>query len=90
MPDNDWDPSVKALLYFPDVLKFMNDNPDWTQTLGYAVTYQQQDVLKAVQLFRIQAYNAGNLHTNKYYRVVYSNNYIQILPSQPNMYYVPI
>lgn len=37
MPATDWDPSVKALLYFPDVLNRMNDNLTWTQTLGSAV-----------------------------------------------------
>ena len=25
-----WDPSVRALAHYPDVLKWMNDNLDWT------------------------------------------------------------
>src|SRR6476620_3925043 len=32
----DWDPSIKALLLFPDVLKSMSDKLDWTQNLGEA------------------------------------------------------
>src|SRR5262245_41812702 len=27
----DWDPSIKALLLFPDVLKTLSDKLDWTQ-----------------------------------------------------------
>jgi hypothetical protein len=32
-----WHDSVKALVFFPNVLGFMSDNLDWTQDLGDAV-----------------------------------------------------
>ncbi len=32
----DWDASVKSLCGFPDVLKQMDENLDWTQDLGDA------------------------------------------------------
>ncbi len=31
----DWDPSIKALVLFPDVLKTMSDKIDWTQNLAH-------------------------------------------------------
>ena len=32
----DWDPSVKSLVNFPDVLSKMNENLEWTQKMGDA------------------------------------------------------
>src|SRR5262249_40418831 len=46
-PDEDWDPSVIALINYPDVVKLMSDDLDWTQRLGSAVMDQQKDVLDA-------------------------------------------
>src|SRR5690606_12981568 len=34
--DQDWDPSVKALVAFPEILRRMSDDLDWTQRLGDA------------------------------------------------------
>ena len=34
--DKDWDPSVKAMLSFPDVLLMMNEKLEWTEKLGNA------------------------------------------------------
>ena len=36
-----WDPSVKSLVAFPEVLKNMNEKIDWTQKLGDAFLTQQ-------------------------------------------------
>ena len=90
MPATDWDPSVKALLYFPDVLNRMNDNLTWTQTLGNAVVNQQQDVMNAIQVYRNEVYRAGNLRTNSYQKIVYDNNAVEIMPVAANKYYVPV
>jgi hypothetical protein len=60
-----WDPSVKSLVNFPDVLNMMNDKLDWTQQLGDAVLAQQKDVMAAVQRLRKKAYDTGNLKTTK-------------------------
>ena len=43
-----WDPSVKALVPFPQVLQNMSDQLQWTQDLGNAFLAQQTDVLTAV------------------------------------------
>src|SRR5262249_30029204 len=39
-----WDPSVKSLCAFPEVLKNMNEKIDWTQKLGDAFLAQQKEV----------------------------------------------
>ena len=58
-----WDPSVKSLVPFPDVLTLMNDQLDWTQQLGDAVLAQQEHVLSAVQVLRGRAQAAGKLQS---------------------------
>ena len=66
----DWDPAVKALVAFPDLLARMNDDLDWTQRVGDAFLAQQGDVLDRVQALRSRAYDAGNLKTSEHVRVV--------------------
>lgn len=60
-----WDPSVKSMVAFPDVLKMMNDKLDWTQKLGDAVLAQRKDVMDAVQRLRVKAKDSGNLKSSK-------------------------
>ena len=50
-----WDPSVQALVVFPDVLKRLDDDVTWTTNLGNAFLAQQADVMDAVQRLRQQA-----------------------------------
>ncbi|MFC3127178.1 DUF3300 domain-containing protein [Pseudoroseomonas globiformis] len=57
----DWDPSVKSLVPFPDVLRAMNANLEGTQKLGDAFLAQQQDVMNAIQSLRARAQAAGSL-----------------------------
>src|ERR1700743_582952 len=64
----DWDPSVKSLVPFPQVVAMLNDNLDWTQQLGYAVANQQSDVLDSIQRLRRQAQEAGQLQTTQQQR----------------------
>ena len=58
-----WDPSVKALTAFPQVLQEMDRNIQWTAALGNAYYNQPQDVLEAVQVLRQRAQAAGNLQS---------------------------
>src|SRR5678815_4010853 len=41
----DWDPSVKSLLAFPQILARMDENPGWTQALGDAFLAQEPQVM---------------------------------------------
>src|SRR5437868_7611901 len=61
----DWDPSVKALVQFPQVLDTMSDKLDRTQKLGDAFLSQQDEVMDEIQVLRAKADDAGNLKSNK-------------------------
>lgn len=41
-PKESWDGSVISLLNYPDIVKMMSDDLEWTQALGDALTYQQK------------------------------------------------
>jgi len=56
-----WDPSVKSLVAFPQVLAMMKEQPDWVQKTGDAFLAQSKDVMDSVQRLRKQAKDAGNL-----------------------------
>ena len=61
--EKNWDPSLKALTAFPQVLAQMAGNLQWTSDLGNAYYNQPQDVLGAVQAMRQRAQAAGNLQS---------------------------
>jgi hypothetical protein len=84
-----WDPSILALLPFPSVLDMMARDPAWTQQLGNAVLTQDSDVMDAVQRMRQRAMSYGYLTPSSYMNVTSSGGYIQILPVDPNVVYVP-
>ena len=50
-----WQDPVKALLNYPEVVKKMTADLDWTVALGEAVVADQSAVLEAVQRFRRHA-----------------------------------
>lgn len=89
--DQPWDPSVKSLAAFPDILSMMNDNISWTNQLGEAFLDQQDEVMDAVQRLRARAQAAGNLQSTSQQVVNASDNpaIITILPAQPDAVYVP-
>ena len=65
-----WDPSVKSLVNFPQVLAMMSEKLDLTQKLGDAFLAQQKDVLDAIQRLRAKAQAQGNLKTTKEQTVI--------------------
>jgi Protein of unknown function (DUF3300) len=89
-----WDPSIQALVVFPDVLKRLNDDVTWTTNLGNAFLSQQQDVMDAVQRMRQQAQQAGKLASTPQENVVTENEggqpYVEIVPTNPDVIYVPV
>ena len=84
-----WDPSVKSLVPFPQVLSMMTAQPDWLQQLGYAMSVQQPAVMDSVQRLRKQAQIAGQLNSTPQQQVRTENSAIVIEPAQPNVVYVP-
>ena len=93
--DKDWDVSVKSLTAFPQVLKMMNDQLDWTQKVGDAMIAQQKDVADSVQRLRAKAAAAGNLKTTPQQKVTTqpagsgAGSTIVIEPANPETIYVP-
>ena len=85
-----WDPSVKSLIPFPQVVAMMNDNLEWTQQLGYAMASQQAAVLGSIQRLRRQAKKAGSLKTTEQQRVVVQEDNVVIQPANPETVYVPV
>ena len=65
----DWDPSVKAIAVFPDVLHQMANNIPWTTALGEAYVNDPNDVMNAIQALRAQALACNNLKSDKYITV---------------------
>jgi Protein of unknown function (DUF3300) len=90
LPVNDaWQDSVKALLNYPEVVKMMSNDLDWTVALGEAVVADQSAVLQAVQRFRRQTQSVGNLNTDDKQTIVVEKEVIKIVPSNPEVIYVP-
>lgn len=76
-----WDPSVKALTQFPEVLANMSQNLAWTSELGDAYLNQQQDLTQSIQVMRQQAKEAGNLNTTTQEKVKTKGQTIVIEPA---------
>jgi len=84
-----WDPSVKSLVNFPQVLTMMSEKLDWTQKLGDAFLSQQKDVMDTVQKLRKKAQEQGNLKTTKEQVVKVEPDIIIIESASPQVIYVP-
>jgi hypothetical protein len=85
----DWDPSVKSLVAFPEVLARMDENLEWTERLGEAFLAQQEDVMDSIQHLRRRADEAGNLQSSERMRVVREPENIVIEPPAQEVVYVP-
>ena len=92
MQQQSWDPSVKSLTAFPQVLTMMNEKLDWTQKLGDAFLAQQEDVMGTVQNLRAKAQQQGNLQDTPEQKVIVEKEketIIRIEPADPQVIYVP-
>src|SRR5947208_3360477 len=89
-----WDPSIQALVEFPDVVQRMGGNIQWTTDLGNAFLAQESDVMGAVQRMRAKAQGTGNLKTSaqqvvKTETVSSGKQVIEIQQANPDVVYVP-
>jgi len=95
-----WDPSVKSLIAFPQVLTMMSEKLDWSVKLGDAFLADQKGVMDAVQRLRGKAYASGNLQTTKEQKVTVepapagaagggSSQVIVVDSANPSVVYVP-
>jgi len=89
-----WDPSVQALVVFPDVLARLNQDIRWTTDLGNAFLAQQADVMSAVQRMRTKAQAKGKLQSTPQQTVSTQTQdgqtAITIQPPNPQVVYVPV
>lgn len=89
----EWDPSIKALLRYPTVLRMLSQDLRWTDELGQAFVAQPEDVLQAIQRLRRKARALGNLKPTPRQRVIVDpDNVIVIAPpeAEPDIIYVPV
>jgi len=88
-----WDPSVEALVAFPDVLARMNGDVQWTTALGNAFLAQQNDVMNAIQQMRVRAQQNGRLNSTPQQVVTNQTengqDAVVIEPANPQVIYVP-
>jgi len=88
-----WDPSVQALVAFPDVLKRLNQDIRWTTDLGNAFLAQQAYVMAAIQRLRASAQANGRLTSTPQQTVTTETQGAQpavvIQPANPDVVYVP-
>jgi hypothetical protein len=101
----DWDTNVKALAKFPDMIAKMDGDLDWTMKLGQAFLDQPKELMDTIQNLRAKAQKAGTLRTTdqqivsvtnvviletNYTQVVsVTNQIVQVVPSNPQVIYVP-
>jgi hypothetical protein len=88
-----WDPSIQALVVFPDLVRQLNQDITWTTNLGNAFLSQQADVMEAVQQMRLRAQQAGKLSSTSQQTVTTNNGsgqpVIVIEPANPQVVYLP-
>jgi len=88
-----WDPSIQALVMFPDVLARLNEDISWTTNLGNAFMYQQADVMSAIQQMRESAEQSGRLASTPQQQVINTVDagqpVVEIVPTNPQVIYVP-
>ena len=89
-----WDPSVQALVAFPDALRLLSSNVQWTTDLGNAFLAQQADVMGAVQRMRARARSNGRLNSTQQEIITNETqdgqSAIEIQPADPQVIYVPV
>ena len=88
-----WDPAVQSMAAFPDAVKRLADDIQWTTDLGNAFLAQQSDVMDAVQRMRKKAKDNDALASSEQQKVetkvIETKEVIVIEPANPEVIYVP-
>lgn len=89
-----FEPSAVALALFPDVVKKMSDQLDWTTNVGVAFTADRSAVFASIQRLRQKASNIGTLKSTPQQQVqtkttTAGQEVIVIEPANPQVVYVP-
>jgi hypothetical protein len=81
-----WDPVVKSLVAFPDLLVRMDESPQWLHDLGEAYRWQQAHVMQTLQSLRERAQAAGYLGSNEEQAVYQDAGAIVVQPRTEYVY----
>jgi len=84
-----WQPAVRALVAFPDVLARMDESPQWLSDLGEAYRVHGPYVMDTVQALRRRAQANGYLRSNAQQQVYDDGGAIAVAPASPQVVYVP-
>jgi hypothetical protein len=84
-----WQPSVKALVAYPEVLARMGESPQWVADLGQAYATHGAYIQATVQQLRARAQASGYLQSDQYQQVYTQGEQIVVQPVYPNVVYVP-
>lgn len=89
-----WDPSIKAMAMFPEAVKRLSSDLQWTTDLGNAFLAQPAAVMDAIQRMRARALEKGTLNTGAEQTVQTEpaeggNQIVTIEPTDPETVYVP-
>ncbi len=88
-----WEPAVQSMAAFPDAVKRLAEDIQWTADLGNAFLAQQSDVMDAVQRMRKKAKDNNALASTEQQKVetkvVETKQVIVIEPAKPEVIYVP-
>lgn len=90
-----WDPSVRSLVNFPDVLASLSEKLEWTTKIGDAFIADQKRVMETVQKLRGKAQAQGNLKSNDQQVVTVQQQgtpaqVIVVEAANPQTVYVPV
>ncbi|WP_395688616.1 DUF3300 domain-containing protein [Aestuariivirga sp.] len=92
-PKASWDGSIISLLNYPEIVKMMSDDLNWTQLFGEAILSQQDDVLGAIQQLREEAVAKGVIKSDDKIKVSEESETgqqnIVIQPASSEVIYVP-
>ena len=81
-----WDPAVKSLLAFPELLARMDESPQWLHDLGQAFLGQQAQVMDTIQGLRRRAQGNGQLVTTNDTAVYQQGEAIVVQPRTEIVY----
>ncbi|MDP9629153.1 UNVERIFIED_ORG: hypothetical protein J2W85_001214 [Ensifer adhaerens] len=88
-PKESWDGSIVSLLNYPEIVKMMSTDLEWTQSFGEAIANQQKDVLIAIQQLRDEAVAKDIIKTDDKIKVVEEGDNVVIQSANPETIYVP-
>lgn len=85
----EWDPSVRALVAFPDILERMSNDLAWTQEVGDAFLEDESAVMDTIQHLRQKAWASGSLDKLPHVTVQREQEVIVIEPRVERVVYIP-